>query len=228
MIFLTTFSSYDSQPNHQPGRFRGHKAHWGVVSGALVQSRYFAHGSTSAAAFARPDARVDWLWHVRRGYHCFSRSTSRPSSRGASRTGPGGEVARIVGEFKRERSVSPSARGVNDERVGRGRSMTPSRGGSSINQAALAAIRQISPDDLSVIVLWRQGKSRQLVSATLQELNASNSQLTEYPQAEAESGFEADFIIGDVEESLAGQVVVVNRTTQPLTALSELLERLQS
>lgn len=108
--------------------------------------------------------------------------------------------------------------------------MTPNRGGcgSSINHSALNAFKQVSTDDMSVIVLWRQGKSRLLVSSTLEELSSSNAQLREYPRAEAESGFEADFIVGNVEEGLAGQVVVINRTTQPLTALSELLERLQS
>ena len=109
--------------------------------------------------------------------------------------------------------------------------MTPNRLGSApqpLNQAALAAFKQIPPEDLHVVALWRQGKSRLLTSSTLENLYESNAQLLEYPPAPSEAGFEKDFIVGNVAEGLAEQVVVLSKTSQPLTALSELLDRLQN
>lgn len=194
------------------------------MSGALVQSRKFSSGTTSAAAFARPDSRIDHLWHVRRGFHCSSRSSSRPSSRASSRSGIDDPADETKVKDRRERSTSPPGKRLDGDH--RGRSMTPSRSIGGLNSAALAAFLAVPPEDLTVVALWRQGKSRTLVSSTLEELNASNEQLTEYPRSESE-GLEKDFVIGNVEEGLAGQVVVLNKTTQPLTALSELLDRLQ-
>ncbi|KAF2366305.1 hypothetical protein FHG87_002958 [Trinorchestia longiramus] len=224
---------YDAQPNHQPGLYNGHKAHWGVVSGALVQSRKFNSGVSAAAAFARPDARFDNLWHVRRGYHSSSRSSSRPSSRVSIRADDAQRLPedeeKISTKSRRERSSSPPWRRVEPERTSR--SMTPGgfcRGsGGASNEAALSAFLNVAPNDMAVVALWRQGKSRALISSTLEELCASNAQLSEYPQAQTDTGFEKDFIIGDVRRGLAGQVVVLNKTTVPLTALSDLLDRLQ-
>ncbi|XP_018010854.1 flocculation protein FLO11 [Hyalella azteca] len=220
---------YDAQHNHQPGKFNGHKAHWGVVSGALVQSRRFSSGVSSAAAFARPDSRIDNLWHVRRAHHSSSRSSSRAPSR-AEEFPIVEEVAKISTKSRRERSSSPPWRLLPSDRASR--STTPGRSsqgyGGTNHEAALSAFLSVASEDLNVVVLWRQGKSRTLVSSTLEDLSASNAQLTEYPQAQADNSFERDFVIGNVEDGLAGQVVVLNKTTQPLTDLSELLDRLQN
>lgn len=83
-------------------------------------------------------------------------------------------------------------------------------------------IPEILNDDIRMVVLWRQGKSRSLIASSIEKLCESNDQLLEYPPPSNE--VESEFIIGSVQDGLAGQVVVLHKTK---TALSDLVGILQ-
>lgn len=77
-------------------------------------------------------------------------------------------------------------------------------------------------DDLRLVALWRQGKSRKVVAAPLEQLCESNDQLVSYPPAVTPQ--EAEYIVGSVQEELAGQVVVLHKTKAALSDLVGLLQ----
>ena len=77
-------------------------------------------------------------------------------------------------------------------------------------------------DEVRLVALWRQGKSRKVVAAPLDQLCESNDQLVSYPPPATPQ--EAEYVVGSVEEGLAGQVVVLHKTKAALSDLVGLLQ----
>ena len=87
---------------------------------------------------------------------------------------------------------------------------------TSSSQNTTPIVDDLLQDDLTIIALWRHGKSRNLAASPLQELCESNDQLTTY---HLESDTERDYIIKSVRDGLAGQVVVLHKTKSALSDL---------
>ncbi|XP_050711097.1 UPF0692 protein C19orf54-like isoform X3 [Eriocheir sinensis] len=190
---------YDAERNHQPGLKGGHKAHWGVVCGCLIQSPALTYPTTSA----KLDSHVDQLWHLRpRSRAGRSRSVTpcTPTLPGCSRTGQ---------------------RSLRTPDGASGREGTPfSVSCSRVNTPMLVDLR--NDEELKLVPLWRQGKSRKVVAAPLDQLCESNDQLISYPSPS--TPHEAEFVVESVQDGLAGQVVVLHKTKVALSDLVGLLQ----
>lgn len=91
---------------------------------------------------------------------------------------------------------------------------------SRVNTPMLADLR--NDEELKLVPLWRQGKSRKIVAAPLDQLCESNDQLVSYPPPA--TPHEAEFVVGSVQDGLAGQVVVLHKTKVALSDLVGLLQ----
>lgn len=190
---------YDAERNHQPGLKGGHKAHWGVVCGCLVQSSSL----TFPTAAAKLDSHVDNLWHL------------RPRSRAG-----------------RSRSVTPCPPALPGSPMvsQRGLKTLDRTGGCEGNHSSVSCSRVTTPmlsdlrhdDELRLVALWRQGKSRKVVAAPLDQLCESNDQLVSYPPPT--TPHEEEYMVESVQEGLAGQVVVLHKTKAALSDLVGLLQ----
>ncbi|XP_068221698.1 mucin-2-like [Palaemon carinicauda] len=212
---------YDADQNHMPNLRNGHKAHWGVICGCLVQSQSL---NMHMGGASKLDSRVDNLFHMRprsrRGFapsRDGSVTPSTPLVPGSPRLGH--RILRTP-----EVSASPSdgikTPDIMQKESSIGRTFeTDSVCSSRVNTPM---IPEIFNDDIRMVVLWRQGKSRNLIAAPIEKLCESNDQLFDYPSPSNE--MESEFIIGSVQDGLAGQVVVLHKTK---TALSDLVGILQ-
>ncbi|MPC08027.1 UPF0692 protein C19orf54 [Portunus trituberculatus] len=190
---------YDAERNHQPGLKNGHKAHWGVVCGCLVQSSSL----TFPTAAAKLDSHVDNLWHL------------RPRSRAG-----------------RSRSITPCPPALSGSPMIGQRSLKAldRTGGCEGNPSSVSCSRVSTPmlselrhdDELRLVALWRQGKSRKVVAAPLDQLCESNDQLVSYPPPATPQ--ELEYMVQSVQEGLAGQVVVLHKTKAALSDLVGLLQ----
>ena len=77
-------------------------------------------------------------------------------------------------------------------------------------------------DELKLVALWRQGKSRKVVAAPLDQLCESNDQLVSYPPPVTPQ--ELEYMVESVQEGLANQVVVLHKTKAALSDLVGLLQ----
>ena len=147
LLFLY-FNRYDSDHAHIPGEFRGHKAHWGLVSGFILQTT----AELIEDQMLKRDTKIDNLWHYR-----------PRASEGAS----------LKSTLFNE--------------------------GWHQNMTAL-------------LVLYRQGKSRNLNCSSLHNMARSNGQLRSYPNID-------DYIIGSVEKGLCNKTVVLHKKSPGLSDL---------
>ncbi|KAK7071142.1 hypothetical protein SK128_014058, partial [Halocaridina rubra] len=214
---------YDADQNHMPSLRRGHKAHWGIICGCLVQcpSLNMYMGGAS-----KLDSRVDNLFHMRprsrrgiAGCHDGNVTPSTPVIPGSPRLGhrlsrtpelpnlstsDGWKTPDIIKNTMMGRTAETDSWSVCSSRLN-----TP-------------VLIDGTTDDMKMVVLWRQGKSRNLVASSLEKICESNDQLFEYPPPS--NDIESEFIIDSVQDGLAGQVVVLHKTK---TALSDLVGILQ-
>ncbi|XP_042868604.1 SH3 domain-containing protein C23A1.17-like isoform X2 [Penaeus japonicus] len=212
---------YDAERNHMPGLRGGHKAHWGIICGCLVQCPTL---NVHMGGSSKLDSHVDHLWHfrprLRKGGPGMSRDGSvtpsgTPLIPGSPRLGHRSlRTPDICNEFKsmesHEREGS-SARSVDMESW----SICSSR-------VTTPMLPELPHEEFKLIPLWRQGKGRSLMAAPLEKLCESNDQLLSYPEGITE--VEMEYVIGSVQDGLAGQVVVLHKTK---TALSDLVGILQ-
>ncbi|KAK8741304.1 hypothetical protein OTU49_002610 [Cherax quadricarinatus] len=218
---------YDAERNYMPGLRSGHKAHWGVICGCLVQCQSL---NMYMGGASKLDSHVDNLWHLRpRSRVCIahlpktrdgsvtpvipvvsgSPNIGCPSLRPLEQpaTDDDSDICKL-GEKSKEGSVIRSSE-VDSWSVSNSRVNTP-------------MLPEHLQDEIKLIPLWRQGKSRKLVASSLEQLRESNDQLVEYPPATTVQ--EEEYIIESVQDGLAGQVVVLHKTK---TALSDLVGLLQ-
>lgn len=210
-----------------PGLRGGHKAHWGVICGCLMQCPSL---NIHMGGASKLDSHVDDLWHLRPRYRtgvssARSRGRSAPPCTSAISGSP------MLGQ-RTLRTPEPSLLSTMTDdfknlEISR-KEGTTSRN-SEIDTVSISSSRINTPmlpefmeEDIKLVVLWRQGKSRKLVAAPVEKLMESNDQLVAYPPAATE--FEREFVIGSVQDGLAGQVVVLHKTK---TALSDLVGILQ-
>lgn len=92
----------------------------------------------------------------------------------------------------------------------------------SSSRVTTPMLPELPHEEFKLIPLWRQGKGRNLMAAPLEKLCESNDQLLSYPEGTTEA--EMEYVIGSVQDGLAGQVVVLHKTK---TALSDLVGMLQ-
>ncbi|CAL4063655.1 unnamed protein product [Meganyctiphanes norvegica] len=191
---------YDADGNHQPSQRKGHRAHWGIVCGALVQCPSL---KVSMGGSSKQDPTVDHLYHLR--------PKNRAGLPVSAKRGGGGTTP--VHSVSPRFSASPlDVWGTPDVELW---SMCSSR-------ISTPQLQSLPNDDYTMVVLWRQGKSRSLIASTLDALFASNDQLEEYSPPANER--EQEYVIESVEDGLAHQVVVLHKTKY---ALSDLLGVLQ-
>nr|XP_045592215.1 uncharacterized protein LOC123754096 [Procambarus clarkii] len=217
---------YDAERNHMPGLRNGYKAHWGVVCGCLVQCQSL---NMYMGGSSKIDNNVDHLWHLRPR----SRVGLLPKSRDGSITPitpvvPASpklgcrtlRTPEIQSTFQESDSLKHTVKSHKECSLTRSSEAdNRSISGSRVTTPMLPEVLQ---DEVKLIVLWRQGKSRKLVAAPLEQLCESNDQLISYPAATTDH--EREYVIGSVQDGLAGQVVVLHKTK---TALSDLVGILQ-
>ena len=207
-----------------PNLRNGHKAHWGVICGCLVQSPSL---NMNMGGASKLDTRVDNLFHMRprsrRGY-APSRDGSVTPSTPLVPSSPrlGHRILRTpegTGALTHDGMKTPDS-SFKEGSVGRAfESDNWSVCSSRVNTPMLP---EFLHDDIKMVVLWRQGKSRNVIAAPVEKLCESNDQLFDYPAPSNE--IENEFIIDSVQDGLAGQVVVLHKTK---TALSDLVGILQ-
>lgn len=209
-----------------PGQRGGHKAHWGVVCGCLIQSLPL---NLLSARHAKLDSHVDHLWHLRprrSGYPEASRSRDTSRSRDSS-VAPATPTPTLPESPALAHRALLLQAGMSDRPIPwretlAGRATDVDSWSVSSSRMATPVLPNFSHDEIRVVALWRQGKSRKLVISLLDKLCESNDQLLGYPPANTSQ--EQEFIIGSVQDGLAGQVVVLHKTK---TALSDLVGILQ-
>lgn len=212
---------YDAERNHLPGLRGGHKAHWGIICGCLVQCPTL---NVHMGGSSKLDSHVDHLWHfrprLRKGGPSMSRDGSvTPSGTPLIPSSPrlGHRPLRtpdIPNEFKSTES---------HEREGScARSVDMESWSVSSSRVTTPMLPELPHEEFKLIPLWRQGKGRNLMAAPLEKLCESNDQLLSYPDGTTEA--EMEYVIGSVQDGLAGQVVVLHKTK---TALSDLVGMLQ-
>ncbi|RXG69810.1 hypothetical protein Avbf_00839 [Armadillidium vulgare] len=186
---------YDAEPNHVPGFKNGRKAHWGLLCGCLIQNKglHFRHETTPFKA----DSKTDHLWHLRPTPQMFNidRSSSVPPSKASPKQ-----------SIRASRSVSPYHSLGEESTLER-----------LAKRLGYTTQHQNIKEDFTVIGLFRQGKSRNLIYVPLVDICNSNSQLYEYPDTEG-------YVIDSVEKGLCGQVVILQKE---IHGLSDLLGTLQ-
>ncbi|XP_064104165.1 mucin-2-like [Macrobrachium nipponense] len=215
---------YDADQNHMPNLRNGHKAHWGIICGCLVQSPSL---NMHMGGASKLDSRVDNLFHMRprsrRGFapsRDGSVTPSTPLVPGSPRLGH--RILRtpdITASLSSDGTKTPD---ILQKESSIGRTFEGDSLSVCSSRVNTPMIPEIFNDDIRLVVLWRQGKSRNLVAAPLEKLCESNDQLFEYPSPTSE--IEEEFIVGSVQDGLAGQVVVLHKTK---TALSDLVGILQ-
>ncbi|XP_063610882.1 LOW QUALITY PROTEIN: mucin-2-like [Penaeus indicus] len=212
---------YDAERNHLPGLRGGHKAHWGIICGCLVQCPTL---NVHMGGSSKLDSHVDHLWHfrprLRKGAPGMSRDGSvtpsgTPLIPGSPRLGHRPlRTPDISNEFKYTES---------HEREGScARSVDMESWSVSSSRVTTPMLPELPHEEFKLIPLWRQGKGRNLMAAPLEKLCESNDQLLSYPEGTTEA--EMEYVIGSVQDGLAGQVVVLHKTK---TALSDLVGMLQ-
>ncbi|XP_047498105.1 mucin-17-like isoform X1 [Penaeus chinensis] len=212
---------YDAERNHLPGFRGGHKAHWGIICGCLVQCPTL---NIHMGGSSKLDSHVDHLWHfrprLRKGAPGMSRDGSvtpsgTPLIPGSPRLGYRPlRTPDISNEFKYTES---------HEREGScARSVDMECWSVSSSRVTTPMLPELPHEEFKLIPLWRQGKGRNLMAAPLEKLCESNDQLLSYPEGTTKA--EMEYVIGSVQDGLAGQVVVLHKTK---TALSDLVGMLQ-
>ncbi|KAK3855942.1 hypothetical protein Pcinc_037682 [Petrolisthes cinctipes] len=215
---------YDAERNYMPGLRGGHKAHWGVVCGCLIQCPSFNH---HPARHSKLDSHIDHLWHLRprrSGYPGASRSrdTSRSRDGSVAPVTPTPTLPESPGLTHRMLQLQAGMSDIAWRETSASRTTDVDSWSVSSSRMATPMLPTFSHDEIRVVALWRQGKSRKLVISLLDKLCESNDQLFGYPPANTSQ--EQEFIIGSVHDGLAGQVVVLHKTK---TALSDLVGILQ-
>ncbi|XP_066937743.1 mucin-17-like isoform X2 [Macrobrachium rosenbergii] len=215
---------YDADQNHMPNLRNGHKAHWGIICGCLVQSPSL---NMHMGGASKLDSRVDNLFHMRprsrRGFapsRDGSVTPSTPLVPGSPRLGH--RILRTPDFTASLSSDGTKTPDILQKESSVGRTFEADSLSVCSSRVNTPMIPEIFNDDIRMVVLWRQGKSRNLIAAPLEKLCESNDQLFEYPSPTSE--IENEFIIGSVQDGLAGQVVVLHKTK---TALSDLVGILQ-
>lgn len=169
---------YDAERNYMPGHRGGHKAHWGVVCGCLIQCPSLPLHSTRPAKL---DSHIDHLWHLR------PRSRSGAPFASRSRDGSVAPATPTLPESPRlAHRTSELATRTSDvpwREASACRSTDPDTWSMSSSRMTTPMLPDFTHDDMKVVALWRQGKSRKIVASTLDKLCESNDQLTGYPPA---------------------------------------------
>ncbi|XP_042230597.1 SH3 domain-containing protein C23A1.17-like isoform X1 [Homarus americanus] len=219
---------YDAERNYMPGLRGGHKAHWGIICGCLVQCQSL---NIHMGGASKLDSHVDHLWHLRPRSKVGVTYSAKNRDGSVTPSTPVVPGSPIIRRRPLRTPELPAASPINEDfkisetsrregSLSRGSEMdTWSINNSRVNTPMLPDFLQ---DEIKLVALWRQGKSRKLVAAPLEQLCESNDQLLEYPPASTPS--ELEYIIGSVQDGLAGQVVVLHKTK---TALSDLVGILQ-
>lgn len=91
---------------------------------------------------------------------------------------------------------------------------------SRVNTPMLTDLQ--NDEEVKLVPLWRQGKSRKIVAAPLDQLCESNDQLMSYPPPS--TPHEEEYVVESVQDGLAGQVVVLHKTKVALSDLVGLLQ----
>lgn len=168
------------------------------MCGCLVQS----HAFTFPTSTAKLDSHVDDLWHL------------RPRSR----TGRSRSVTPCTPTLPTSSRIGHQSLSTLDGASGDGTQL--SANWSRVNTPMLADLK--NDDNLKLVPLWRQGKSRKVVAALLDQLCESNDQLMSYPLPT--TPHEAEYVVDSVQDGLAGQVVVLHKTKVGLSDLVGLLQ----
>lgn len=215
-----------------PGLRGGYKAHWGVICGCLVQCQFL---NVHMGGASKPDSRVDCLYHLR------PRSRVGVTGSAKSRDGsvtPGTPTA-PGSPWMGHRPLKTPDQAVFSPMFDNSKITEMSHKEGSISRCLemdtwnLSSSRVNTPmlpeflqDEIKLVALMRQGKSRKLVAASLEKLCESNDQLVAYPPPTTPQ--EMEYVIGSVQDGLAGQVVVLHKTKPALSDLVGILQEKKS
>lgn len=182
------------------------KSHWGLLCGCLVQSSGLEMLRKHDFPAVKSDPQLDLLWHLRPLTKSLE-DDHRPSSAPLA-TGFDNIVQRS------SRSVSPYV--LTDDKAS---SKTKAKRPVSASRSSELGNREWCKDSniYNLVVLYRQGKSRNLIYTPLADLSYSNRQLLEYAPTE-------DYVIGCVEEGLSKQVVVLHKEKPGLSDFVGLMQ----
>ncbi|XP_071537296.1 uncharacterized protein [Panulirus ornatus] len=220
---------YDAERNYMPGLRGGYKAHWGVICGCLVQCQFL---NVHMGGASKPDSRVDYLYHLRPrsrvGISSSVKSRDGSMTPSSTPTAPGSPwMGNRTLETPDQAVFSPVFDSSKITEISRKEGSTSRC--SEIDTWNLSSSRVNTPmlpeffqDEIKLVALIRQGKSRKLIAAPLEKLCESNDQLAAYPPPT--TPLEMEYIIGSVQDGLAGQVVVLHKTKPALSDLVGILQ----